>query len=293
MILNDYAYCKPASKQDAFAIIDEHGSNCKFLAGGSDLIPLLRNGNVSPKVIIDLKGIGLNQVNIIEDGDLEVGAFTTLANLENQDNDIIKNNYVALFEAVSEMATPQVRNRATIGGNICHAAPSADTAPPLLVYEAKALIENNNKERIIPLEEFFIGPGTTCLQKKEILTAIILPKLAYRSGAAYLKHRRLYKDLALVGVAVLIELAEDNTCNKVRIAAGAVAPVPFRIKRAEQLLESKKLTDDDIKLAADIAAEEVKPINDVRASASYRKSITRELTINALQKAYERSMKGE
>jgi CO/xanthine dehydrogenase FAD-binding subunit len=185
------------------------------------------------------------------------------------------------------MATPAVRERATIGGNLCNASPSADTAPPLIVYGAKVVLQKNDDIREIKLEDFFVGPGKSCLNNGELLTSVLLPPSAEHSGAAYVKHARTSKDLALLGVAVCLEM-EGKVCRNCRIALGAVGATPLRVKKAEEVLEGKELSPEIIETAVKEAAAEARPIDDQRASADYRRDMVLEITRRAIQAALAR-----
>jgi len=188
------------------------------------------------------------------------------------------------------MASMQIRNLGTIGGNICSAVPSADTAPPLMVLEARLKIASTDGEREVPIEEFFTGPSETILKHKEILTEIFIPNRPSRSFGIYKKYSaRNAGDLALVGVAVEICLdAEKVQCEEIRIALGAVAPTPLRAKKAETLLRGKKVDDTLIEQVAQEAASESHPISDLRGSAEYRKEMVRVFTKRALREAIQR-----
>jgi carbon-monoxide dehydrogenase medium subunit len=287
VILHEFAYLKPGNKQEAFAMLQEYQPDCKVLAGGTDLLLRLKDGNVAPAAIIDCKVLGLNRIIFTNEEGLYIGAFVTLNELEN--NSHVNQRYAALWDAVSHMATPQVRNKATLGGNLCNAAPSADTAPPLIVYGAIATMENPWGERKIAVESLFAGPGSLVLSGNDILTGIHLPLPGEKSGAAYEKHRRTEKDLALVGVAAYLELSAAGNCKRARISLGAVAPTPVRAGNAEKFLETGNVSPETIQHAAVIAAGEAKPVDDVRASAAYRMAMIRELTVRALTKAWQRA----
>ena len=289
MILQDFAYYKPATVKEVVNLLRRYGTGFKILAGGTDLIPSLKEGIISPEAIIDLKGLGLNLIRDANHGGLVIEALATLDSLEKSRK--VKELYPALWDAVTHMATAQVRNRATVGGNLCYASPSADTAPPLIVYGASATAESAAGRRNIPVEELFAGPGQTTLQPGEIITAITLPEVPANSGSAYIKHCRTEKDLAILGVAVYLELDGGRICRAARLALGAVAPVPIRTREAEANLEGKEITGEIIVAAADLASREASPIDDQRASAEYRRDMVREVTMRALRKALEKAEK--
>lgn len=298
MILKDFTYCKPFMLAEAWQYLSPQAGRSCVLAGGTDLLIRLKQGTVSPDFLVDIKGLGLGALVFNSVEGLTVGAAVTL-------NDICENIdvtrwYPALYEAVAHMASYQIRNRATVGGNLCNAAPSADTAPPLIIYGATAVIEgareagsatkgNRQITREIPVEKFIIGPGKTVLLPTEILTEIRVPLPPAGSGSAYIKLRRTEKDIALVGVAVQIRVSKQGICTEIRIALGAVAPTPIRAKSAERVMQGQLVTDDLIYRAAAAAVSDASPIDDVRATAAYRRDMINELTVNAVKKAMVRS----
>ncbi|MFQ5844440.1 MAG: FAD binding domain-containing protein, partial [Planctomycetota bacterium] len=170
------------------------------------------------------------------------------------------------------LGSPQIRNVATVGGNLCRAAPGADLAPPLLVHEARVRLRGAAGSRDLPLEEFMLGPGETCLGPGEVLGAVLLDPPPAGARTVFLKKGRVRMDLSLVSVAVLLEL-EGKRCRRARVAAGSVAPTPLRLRRVEALLEGRPITPAVAAEARAAAAAEVAPITDVRATESYRRRI--------------------
>jgi carbon-monoxide dehydrogenase medium subunit len=197
-------------------------------------------------------------------------------------SEVILRLYPSLAQAARELGSIQVRNRATIVGNVCRASPSADTLPPLIADAAQVTVNGKNGERRVALEDFFTGPGRTVLSPGELVTELRLPAPAPRTGKVYIKHgRRKAMELATVGVAVTL-FPQD-----VRVVLGAVAPTPIRAKRAEQILRGNKIDAAMIERAAQAAVEESRPISNVRASAEYRREMVGVLTRRALTKALE------
>ena len=288
MIVHDFVYYKPTNKKELFAILARCQAEYKILAGGTDLIPGFKEGAAVPDAVVDLKALGLSGINPGKEG-LEIEACVSLGQLEK--NTQVKEQYPALWEAVTRMATPAVRHRATIGGNLCHASPSADTAPPLLAYGAAAALESASGRRELPLEQFFTGPGSTRLGRGEILYALVLPPVTAGEGAAYIKHTRTEKDLAILGVAAFLKM-DDGLCRAARIALGAVAATPMRAGKTEEYLKGKSLSVDILNKAAEIAAGEARPIDDLRASAQYRRDVLCELAKRALKTALDRAEGG-
>jgi len=275
----------PKSIEEAFSFLEKHNGTAKVIAGGTDLIPKMKRRALTPKYLIDLRQIpDLNFIKYDEKDGLRIGATTTLAEIK--ESPVIADNCPVLVETVSQMASTQIRNLGTIGGNLCNAIPSADLAPPLIVLRARVKLVGPKKERTVLVEEFFEGPEKTVIKPFELLTEVQIPLLLKGESATYLKHSlRAAMDLAIVGVAAFLSLdSKKQICNDVRIALGAVAPTPLRAKRAEEVLKGKALVDDDlIENAANLASEESKPIDDIRSSAEYRREMVKVLTNRAIK----------
>ena len=243
------------------------------------MVVRMKSGSLSSACVVDLKGIGgLSSINESDTGGLEIGALTKLCEIASSQT--VHEKFAAVAEAAGMIGSPQIRNRATIGGNLCNAAPSADMAPPLLALNATAKISGPAGERTIPFEQFFRGPGQTCLTNKEALTGILIAAVPEKSG--YVKHAARRADIAVAGIAVA-----RLPGGKVNIAMGAVAPTPVRAVEAEAILEGKELTDGLIEQAAETAAAEASPITDVRASDWYRRDLIKALTMRVVKRLLE------
>jgi CO/xanthine dehydrogenase FAD-binding subunit len=281
-----FDFYQPRSLREASQLMAEHGPGGRFLAGGTDLVIAMKEKGLLPKYVVDLKRVpGLSGIRENSDGSITLGALATMYEIET--SPLIQKKYPFLAQSAAEVGSIQIRNRATIGGNMCNATPSADTAPALIALNASAKIAGAAGERSISLEEFFKGPGLTVMSADEILTDITIPKTGSRLVGEYIKFSpREMMDLAYVGVAVAYDLGEkENRCEGVRIVLGAVAPTPIRAKRAEAELEGKVLTEELAEKAGAIAAEEAKPISDVRSSAEYRRAMVGAMTKRALLNA--------
>jgi CO/xanthine dehydrogenase FAD-binding subunit len=280
-----FDYLEPHTIDEALSMLSQYKGRAKVMAGGTDILPKLKEREMkAPEVIIALKGIpDLDYIKYDEVGGLSLGALATIHAVET--SPIVRERFGVLFQAAESMASVQVRNRGTIGGNLCNAVPSADTAPALLTLEASLKLTSQSGERIVNVEGFFTGPNETVLTAEEILQEIHVPNLPPHSKGRYLKLTpRRSMDLAIVGVAVVV-MAEDGICNDIRIALGAVAPTPIRARRAEGMIRGQKLSDEVIEKAARIAAAECHPISDHRASAQYRCDMVEVLTKRAIQQA--------
>jgi len=288
MILKNFEYLAPATVEEALALLGREGT--KVLGGGTDLLIHMRAGVASPKYLVDLSRLGLSYIRR-EAGVIKIGATTTVAEL--LASGVVQPDLTCLVEAAEEFAAVQTRNMATVGGNLCSAVPSADLPPPMLVLDAQVKVTGRNGDRTLALEQFFTGPKTTILTAGEILTEIQVTIPPPSTGTSFLKlGRRQVLTLAIVNVAALVSLSEDGrTVENVRIALGAVAPTPLRARQAESILEGQELSETLIEEAASIAATEIAPISDLRATAEYRRDVSRVLVRRALLEAWRRAEK--
>lgn len=278
----------PESIDDCIKALAKDAPESKLLAGGTDLLPQLKNGLLKPARVIDLSGVA--RLRSIEAGNgtgIKIGSAVTARTLEL--DRAVRASYLSLAESGALVGSVQVRNLATLGGNICNAAPSADMAPPLLALDAEAVIAGPKGERRLPIATFFTGVRRTVLAPDEILVELVVPNPGAHSGGNYLRHTpRRELDIAVVGVASQLTLA-NGVCTKARIALAAVAPVPLRATAAEQSLEGQAVTPDRIKRAADLAVEVARPISDQRGSADFRRHLVRVLTRRTLTTALARA----
>jgi aerobic carbon-monoxide dehydrogenase medium subunit len=285
-----FDYVQPTSLDEALSLLGRYKADAKPLAGGTDLIPQVKGRDMAaPRVVVDLKAIpGLDAITYDATKGLTLGAMATIANVER--SVLVREHYPMLSNALTTMASPQVRNRATVTGNICTAVPSADSAPTLLVLEAVLKLVSQKGERLVPITQFFTGPRQTVLTYDELITEIRIPSPPPKSRGVYLKlSPRKSMDLAVVGVAAFV-VRDGETCKDVRIALGAVAPTPIREARAESALLGKKLTDESIEEAASAASSECRPIDDHRAAREYRCDMVYVLTRRALTQIKEEAL---
>ncbi len=286
-----FDYCKVDSIANAIEALEKAGKKAKIIAGGTDLLIKIKNGDWNPESIIDITPISsINEIKVEEANNVKIGAAVTHDRIckafKNDDK------LTALFEASSQLGSPQVRNLATIGGNVCNAAPSAETAPALIALDCKALIAGPSGEREMKLEDFFKGPSKNSLEDFEILTGLQIEKQSSNSGSAYLRlSQRNALDIAVVNVGVFIKLDNNRKIECVRICLGAVAPTPIRALKAEKALLSEALNDKLLEEAGSLAKADSIPISDVRSSATYRREMVEVLTKRAIKIAYERAKK--
>lgn len=271
----------------------EKGPGGRFLAGGTDLVIAIKEKGWLPKYIVDLKKIGgISGICENADGSITLGALTTMREIET--SPVINRKYPFLAQSAAEVGSIQIRNRATVGGNMANATPSADVAPTLIALGATAKIFGPAGARSVPLEEFFCGPGATVMKAEEILTEMTIPnplsqgdEKVRRLVGEYIKFSpRDMMDLAYVGIAVAYTLIENESrCEAVRLVLGAVAPTPIRARRAEAILEGQILTEELAAKAGEEAAKEARPISDVRSSADYRRAMVAVMTKRAIMNA--------
>jgi carbon-monoxide dehydrogenase medium subunit len=286
-----FEYHQPESLEAAIKLLVGYGPAAALLAGGTALLVDMRNGELSPGHLVSLWDIpGLAEIRF--NGELRLGALATVTELA--EAVVGRPPLQGLAEAARQVGGRQIQNMATVGGNICKASPGADLVPPLLCLDATLAIFGPQGERHTPLDGFLTGPDQTALQPGEILTGIDIPPPIPGTGTAFLKvMRRQAVDCSIVAVAARVSLAEDGkTCREARIAVGAAGPNPFRAKQAEAELTAQELTPETVQAAARQAQAEARPIDDVRASAGYRRRLVNILVERAILAAAERANQG-
>jgi CO/xanthine dehydrogenase FAD-binding subunit len=287
-MIPQFEYDEPSSIQETVDILAEHGDRARLLAGGTDLIIMMRRGRISPKHVISLWGVpGLDSLR--GNGETTIGALTTHRTIE-QWVAVRHPAMLSLVEAAKVVGGHQVRNVATIGGNLCNASPAADTPPPLLCLDAQVHLAGPNGTRVVSLNQFFLGPGQTVRAVDEVLTEIVIPPLPPSTASAFLKAgRRKAMEISVVNVAARITLENGSlVCRDARIALGAVAPTPIRAPAAEDLLRGEPMEARVIHEAGRRAVADARPISDVRASADYRRMLIATLVERAIWKCVER-----
>lgn len=290
--MQSFEYITPATIKEAIAVLEGCG-DAGVLAGGTDLLLQMQERRRTPETIVDIKRIsGFDELRFSAKSGLVIGAAVSLAQVVAAAP--VQQRYPAVAQGAGLIGSVQIRNRATLVGNVCNAAPSADTAPGLLVLGARVRIAGPGGRRSLRLENFFEGPGQTALRPGELVTGVQLPVPKRRTGSAYTRHTtRGAMDIAAVGVGVAVTMApRREVCTEVAIALGAVAPTPMRAKKAEKLLRGRVLTPELIAEVATCAAAEARPISDVRASAAYRRELVRVLSGRMIAAAVENARQG-
>ncbi len=279
-------YFEPKTVSEALSLLAKYGDEAKVIAGGTDVMVDIKYKE-EPGCLVNIKkipGLGVIQEN---GGTLRIGPLVTIHEIET--NNLVRERLPVLWESCHQFASLQIRNTATIGGNICRASPSGETLAPLLVLEAKAKLAFSEGEKTEAFASFFQGPGKSSIGSKGLLTEIDVPYPPQGSRGVYLKHAvRGAMDIAMVGVAVLVTPdAAKNNLQDVRIGLGAVAPTPIRATKTETMLRGKPLNAAMIKEAAAMAASESSPINDQRSSGEYRRWIVEALTRRGLEQSWK------
>ena len=277
-------YFKPIGLEEAIGLLTEYGDKCRVIAGGTDVVV---EKDPSIQVLVDVTGLGLDYIKSDAQG-IRIGAATTFADI-GASSILSGAPYNILAQAAHQMGTPQIRNMATIGGNLCSAVPSADSAPALLALDATLGIFGIRGERSVAITDFFRDVRSNALDKNELLTEIQLPAFSDRTEAVFTKKGRVATgDLAIVNAAVRVTITADNICKDVRIALGAVAPTPLRASAAEAMLKGEKLKNELLEKVAAQASEDTKPISDIRSTAEYRRILVRILVERALKEGVTR-----
>jgi len=277
-----FNYLEPKTIQEAVSLLVKYQSRAKVIAGGTDLLNQIRLKMIKPEYLVDIGYIpGLDYIKYDSEGRLSIGTLATIRSLEMSAD--LQRNHPVISQAASLIGSMAIRNVGTIGGNLCHASPSAETAPSLIGLEAKVKLVGPDGERRIPLEKFFTGPGQTVLQTGELMVEIQVQPMPPNTKGVYLKYStRGTVNPAVVAVAAIVAM-DGERCKEIKLVLGAVAPTPIRAKKAEEILRGKKIGDALIEKAAQAASDESSPITDVRASADYRKEMVKVFTRYALR----------
>lgn len=294
LFLPEFEYFAPETLEEALGLLKRYGEKAKILAGGTDLLVMMKDKLLKPEVLIDIsKLIELQGIQYVPEQGLTLGAATKIDEVQHSLS--IQKNWRALAQAAGELGSAQVRSMATLGGNSCHASPAAETPPALVALGAKVSLACPGGEREILLENFILGNRKTALQGGEILTRFFLPEPSPRSASVYLYHAlRGAMEIDMLNVAVYLALAPDlRSCQEVRIALGAVSPVPLRAEKSEVILTGSKMENSVIEAAGRLASAQASPISDLRATAQHRREVVEVLVRRALTQAYEVARAGK
>ena len=281
-------YAAPTSIKETVGLLAQRGDKARLLAGGTDLLVQLRTGRLQPDLVVDVKGIPeLNEVAYDSHTGLMVGAAVPCYKIYT--NQAVASAYPGLIDAVSLIGGIQIQGRASLGGNLCNAAPSGDAIPVMIALGATARITGTNGTREVAVEEFCMGPGQNILQRGEMLTSVHFPPPVPNSGAHYMRFiPRNEMDIAVAGAGVSVVL-EDGVFKSARVSLASVAPTPLFVKDAGNALTGRPVDDESIRLASGIARDAAKPITDMRGTVEYRKHLCEVLTRRALNVAIQRA----
>ncbi|MEE8421651.1 MAG: xanthine dehydrogenase family protein subunit M [Dehalococcoidia bacterium] len=282
-----FDYYRATSVDQAIALLDEHGDGGMLLSGGTDLLVQIKEAGLAPSYVVALSGIDeLRELRANGDG-LHIGARVLMHELAG--DDAVQTQYTALADGAGIIGSVQTRNMATVGGNVCNAAPSADTGPPFSVLDATVHIVGSGGTRAVPIDDFWTGPGQTVLDS-EVVTHVTVPAPPANAGSFYERHTpRQIMDIAAVGTAVYVELDGDGNCTEARVALGAVAPTVMRAAAAEAALTGGPITEQRAAEAGRAAAGEATPISDQRGSAEFRTHLVEVMTTRSILRAAERA----
>lgn len=289
ILMHRFAYLRPTSLKEAFAMLKEH-ADARILAGGTNVLVDIKMqakpADALPSKVMDITHIpGLSGI-AEESSGVRIGALTPIRSLATSND--LWTSYTALAEAAAAFGSTQIAMRGTLGGNICNGSPASDTVPALLVLGAEAILASATGERVVPLGDLLSGPGKVRLRDGEILTGVRLPKSVGTAASAFLKIGRVRADLAKVNVAVRLTRDEAGRCATARIELGSVGPTVLRARKSELLLSKEPITDARVLAAAEAAAGEIQPIDDVRSTADYRRKVAAALVHDSIQLAWKR-----
>ena len=284
ILVPEFEYLEPRTIEEAVELAGSEPDTL-LMAGGTDVLVQMKLEHRNPSRLVSLQRIdGLDR--LIDDAGLELGATATIRDIAASRG--VLDRYTALAEACNSFSTVQIMVMGTVGGNLCNASPAADTAPALLVFDARVKLVSGSGSREVGLDEFFTGPGTTVLQSGEILESVLVAEPAAQTGSAFVKMARVAADISKVSAAVSVVRDEERVVS-CRIALGSVAATPRRVGRAEDALTGGVLTDAAIETAVGLVREEIQPISDVRSTADYRRHVAGVMVGDAIRSAWGRA----
>jgi carbon-monoxide dehydrogenase medium subunit len=288
-MIHDFTYLKPTSLNEAFSMLSDHKDECKIICGGQSLLIMMRQGMLVMDYLIDIKGLNeLSYITYDEKGGLKIGATTTHRSVEK--SGILKQKYPVLVEVEKRLASIQIRNWGTIGGNLAHGdAQAGDLAPTFVALGAQIRLASSRGYRVMLLEDFYTGFFENAMTADELLVEVQVPPVQPRAGTAYAKFNLIGSDQGFVGVASRVVVGENGACKDARIVLGNAGIKPIRARNAEQILKGKNLDDGLLSEAGQVAAGEADPVSDIHASEEYRRHLIGVLTKRMVRQAWERA----
>jgi CO/xanthine dehydrogenase FAD-binding subunit len=284
ILSQEFEYFEPRTIEEALSLLAKYEGKARVIAGGTDLLVWMKMGRVSPEYLVNISRIPALRYLITDKG-LRIGALTPFREVEK--HGLIQRKYTAFYEAAKAVTSVQIKNMGTIGGNLCNASPAADSAPPLIAFGGQLRLAEGKKERVISIEEFFVGNGVTCLSPKELLLEVLLAEAPASTGSAFIKVARVAADLAKISIAAKV-VRDGKSCQDCGIAMGGVAKVPMRLKKTEEVLRGRKFDPALVEKAGQVASEEIQP-RSRRSTSFYKKEVTKVLIRDAINLAWERA----
>jgi CO/xanthine dehydrogenase FAD-binding subunit len=284
ILSQEFEYFEPRTIEEALSLLAKYEGKARIIAGGTDLLVWMKMGRVSPEYLVNISRIPALRYLITDKG-LRIGALTPFREVEK--HGLIQREYTAFYEAAKAVTSVQIKNMGTIGGNLCNASPAADSAPPLIAFGGQLRLAEGKKERVISIEEFFVGNGVTCLSPKELLVEVLLAEPSASTGSAFIKVARVAADLAKISIAAKV-VRDGKSCQDCGIAMGGVAKVPMRLKKTEEVLRGRKFDPALVEKAGQVASEEIQP-RSRRSTSFYKKEVTKVLIRDAINLAWERA----
>jgi len=287
-MIHDFTYLKPETFQEALSMLADRKDECKIICGGQSLLIVMRQGLLVTDYLIDIKGLKeLSYINYDEKEGFKIGAATTHRTIET--SEMIEQKCPVLVAVEKRLASIQVRNWGTIGGNLAHGDSSGDLAPTLIALDAKIKLSSAKGSRTIPLEEFYTGLFETALNKDELVVEIQIPPLRAKTATAYKKFNLIENDQAIVGVAAAVTIDQKGTCKDARVVLSNAGVTPIRAKNAEKVLIGKKLTDTLLVKAGEAASGDAGPVSDIHGSEEYRRHLVKVLTKRMVEQAWDQA----
>lgn len=286
-MIHDFVHLQAGTVAEALQFLAQYKDSCKVICGGQSLLILMRQGLVTPEHLIDIKRIEeLNYIRFDPEEGLRIGATTTHRTIEQ--SSVIKDNYPVLVDMEENLASIQTRNWGTIGGNLAHGEPAGCVVPVLIVLDATVRLANSERERSIPVEEFTLDYFETALEDDELLLEIQVPAMSPKRATVYEKFNIINNDMGIVSVAASIILDDEGVeCRDARIALGGAASTPLRARETEKLLVGQTLNDDLLAQVGEKTSGEAEPVDDIHATATYRRYLVGALTKKMVRKAWE------
>ncbi len=288
-MIRNFVYLRANTVKEALDFLDQHKDDCKIICGGQSLLILMRQGLVAPEYLIDIKNVEeLNYINFDPKDGLKLGATTTHRTIEK--SSLINENYRVLVDMEKNLASVQTRNWGTIGGNLAHGDPTGDPGPVFIALNSTVKMATRERERTMPIEEFFIDYFETALEEGELLLEVQIPVIPPKTAVSYEKFNIIKNDQGIVSVAASITTEANGLgCKDARIVLGAAASTPIRAKKAEQMLIGQKLGDKLLDKVSIKASEEADPVPDIHASEEYRRNLIKALTKKMVKKSWEQA----